>query len=212
MPVLNVSNLQTSLIGPVSLSVAAGQCMAIEGKSGSGKSLLLRAIADLDPNQGDVRLATSARDLMPAWQWRRKVAMVPAQSGWWADKVADHFEAGADLQPLLAAIGLPDALPGALQWDVERLSTGERHRLAIARAICLAPDALLLDEPTAALDSESAARIDALIAQELQRGVAVVLVTHDPAQAERLGAIRHVMDAGLLTPADGAYQNPAATP
>jgi len=195
--VLNVSNLQTSLIGPVNLSVAACECIAIEGKSGSGKSLLLRAIADLDPNEGDVRLGSRARDRMPAWQWRRKVALVPAQSGWWADKVADHFENGANLQPLLAAIGLPDAL----HWDVERLSTGERHRLAIARALYLGPDALLLDEPTAALDSESAARIDALIAQEMRRGVAVVLVTHDPAQAERLGATRYVMNAGSLTPA-----------
>ena len=146
--VLQIDNLKTRLVGPVSLTVAAGECISIMGKSGSGKSLFLRAVVDLDPNEGDIRLGDQHRNLMPADKWRRLVAMVPSESGWWSDKVSDHFQPGDDPAALLAAVRLPDALG----WEVSRLSSGERHRLAIVRALCGAPRALLLDEPTAALD------------------------------------------------------------
>ena len=189
---LVIDNLRTPLIGPVSLSVGAGECVAILGASGSGKSLLLRAIADLEPNEGTVTLGGKSREAMPADEWRRRVAMVPAESGWWADRVGEHFPPGDGTDALLAAIGLPDAR----DWEVSRLSTGERHRLAIARAFHLAPRAFLLDEPTAALDADATAKVEALIAA---RGEApLILVTHDRAQAERLAARRYVMTGGRL--------------
>lgn len=189
---LIVEDLRTPLIGPVSLSVGRGEGVAILGASGSGKSLLLRAIADLDPNEGTVTLDGESRGAIPADAWRRRVAMVPAESGWWADRVGAHFAPGGDTAAMLAAIGLPDAL----DWEVSRLSTGERHRLAIARALLLAPRALLLDEPTAALDRDATAGIEALIAA---RGdLPLILVTHDRAQADRLAARRYVMAGGRL--------------
>jgi len=189
---LVVEDLRTPLIGPVSLSVGAGECIAILGASGSGKSLLLRAIVDLDPNEGTVTLGGRSREGMPADEWRRRVAMVPAESGWWADRVGEHFAPGDDTDALLAAVGLTDAR----DWEVSRLSTGERHRLAIARALLLRPDALLLDEPTAALDAEATARVEGLIAA---RGEApLILVTHDRAQAGRLATRCYVMTGGRL--------------
>ena len=187
---LEIEALRTPLMGPVSLSVEAGACVAVLGPSGSGKSLLLRAVADLDPNEGAVRLDGEAREAMEADAWRRRVAFVPAESGWWADRVKEHFAPGAE--PLLAALGLPDAL----DWEVSRLSTGERHRLALARALQIRPRALLLDEPTAALDAEATARVEALLAA---RGPApLLLVTHDAAQADRLAARRYRMAGGRL--------------
>ena len=67
--------------------------MTVRGASGSGKSLFLRALADLDPSTGDVRLDGTARDDMPASDWRRRVTYVAADSGWWTERVGDHFEA-----------------------------------------------------------------------------------------------------------------------
>ena len=72
-----------------------------------------------------------------------------------------------------------------LEWEVSRLSTGERQRLAIARALCRKPEALLLDEPTASLDEQATGRVEDLIRECCQAGMALLLVTHDRQQAER---------------------------
>lgn len=193
---LRIETLATRLIGPVSLSVEAGECVAIMGPSGSGKSLFLRAIADLDPNRGRVSLDRAERAAMPAPDWRRQVMLVPAESGWWSDEVRAHFPAGAEVAPLLQALGLAQAF----DWPVSRLSTGERQRLAIARALCHAPVALLLDEPTAALDAQATGQVEALIRSQCASGRPVILVTHDPAQAGRLADRTLRMQSGQLHP------------
>ena len=196
---LCVETLATELIGPVSLTVGVGDCAVITGPSGSGKSLLMRAIADLDPNTGQVRLGQQKRDQMPAWQWRQRVAMVPAETGWWTDRVRDHFDLAHDPLPMLEALDLAPAL----DWEVSRLSTGERQRLGLVRALCRNPQAVLLDEPTAALDPAATERAEALIRDVIARGVPAVIVTHDPAQSARLNAHRYRMDKGRLTPDPG---------
>jgi len=193
---LEISDLRTELLGPVSLSVAPGECVAVLGPSGSGKSLFLRAVADLDPNQGRVSLGGRDRDAMTACEWRRLVGLVPAESGWWADRVGDHFDPQVDYAGLLEAVGLP----GALDWEVGRLSTGERQRLAIIRALGQAPRGLLLDEPTAALDEAASGRVERLIAAQCADGVPVLMVTHDRAQAARLARRSFWMDGGRLQP------------
>ena len=193
---LRVAHLTTGLIGPISLDLGAGECVGIEGPSGSGKSLFLRAIADLDPNQGTVHLDGGPREAVTGPDWRRQVALVPAESGWWAETVGAHFAATPDPAPWLAALGLADALG----WDVARLSTGERQRLALARALQTAPRVLLLDEPTASLDAAATEAVQGLLAREMQDGVALLLVTHDPAQAARLCHRRFAMHRGKLEP------------
>ncbi len=192
---LVIEGLRSDLFGPVDLTVAAGECVAIEGPSGSGKTLFLRAVVDLDPNRGGVRLDGSRREAMPAWRWRRLVGMVPAESGWWADRVGAHFERPEMLPPLLETLGLPPESP---EWEVARLSSGERHRLAIARALCLEPRALLLDEPTASLDPAATERVEGLLRRFMAAGGPVLLVTHDIGQARRLSARRLVMRRGRL--------------
>ncbi len=179
---LDIIQLKTGLVGPVDLSIAQGECIAVLGPSGSGKSLLLRAIADLDPNDGDVRLNGRSRNEMPAYEWRRLVSLVPAESGWWADRVAEHFKPEPDMSSTLKDVGLPDALG----WQVSRLSTGERQRLAIVRALQGSPQVLLLDEPTAALDAASTTKVEEIVRHQLEHGVIILLVTHDREQAGRL--------------------------
>ena len=193
---LKIKSLRGAHFGPVDLEVGAGECIGVRGPSGSGKSLLLRAIADLDSSEGAVSWKGRSRDSMPAPAWRRMVGLVPAESGWWADRVGAHFDGIEGLGRLLSAVGL-DAT--TLDWEVTRLSTGEKHRLAIVRALALRPEVLLLDEPTAALDREATEKVERLIREELARGSAVVMVTHDPEQAERLAARTFMMEAGRLS-------------
>src|SRR5262245_32592764 len=188
MPALRIDGLATRLIGPISFDIAAGECVALMGASGAGKSLLLRAIVDLDPSTGNVCLGDRFRSEMPASEWRKLVALVPAESGWWADRVGDHFPSKSDSTAAVEALGLADSL----EWEVSRLSTGERQRLAIARAVCRKPEALLLDEPAASLDEPAASldeqatrRVEDLIRECCKKGMALLLVTHDRQQAER---------------------------
>jgi ABC-type multidrug transport system ATPase subunit len=194
VPALRMERLETGLIGPVSFEVAEGECVALMGASGSGKSLLLRAIVDLDKSSGTVTLGDLERGNMPASAWRKLVALVPAESGWWSDRVCDHFPREADAGYLLDAL----ALTGALEWEVTRLSTGERQRLAIARAMCRNPKALLLDEPTASLDEAATRRVEDLVARLCRSGVAVLMVTHDRRQGARVASrVLHMADGRL---------------
>jgi ABC-type multidrug transport system ATPase subunit len=161
----------------------------------------LRAIADLDPNRGKVRLNGIAREAVPGPAWRRQVIYVAPESGWWASDVGAHFAARSAAADLLSELALP---PDALTWPIARLSTGERQRLALARALEAKPRALLLDEPTSGLDPEATSRVEDLLRRRLAQGVMVVLVTHDSEQAKRLAGQRLRMDHGRLRPDPGA--------
>jgi ABC-type iron transport system FetAB ATPase subunit len=175
-------------LGPIDFSLAPGECVSVAGKSGAGKTVLLRMVADLDPHDGDVALDGEACSAMPAPRWRRVVTYVAAESGWWDEAVAAHFAPDIDFAALFASVGIPAE---ARSWPVARLSTGERQRLALLRA--LRPDnrVLLLDEPTSGLDGESARMVEVLLRSRLSRGTAILMVTHDPEQALRL-ASRHL--------------------
>jgi phosphate-transporting ATPase len=120
---------------------------------------------------------------MPAPAWRRKVCYLATESGWWAERVADHFAGWEAIADRLDALGLPAE---CRDWPISRLSTGERQRLALLRTLAVGPMVLLLDEPTGALDPEATAAVEALVAKLYQEGVGVIWVTHDPEQAERL--------------------------
>jgi len=136
------------------------------------------------------------RDRMPAPQWRRLVAYVPSESGWWADGVADHFADPGAAAPLLARLGLEAE---ALGWPVSRLSTGERQRLALARALALDPRLLLLDEPTSGLDPDAVERVEAIIAERLALGAAALFVTHDARQGRRVSSRHLAMRDGVIS-------------
>jgi UDP-glucose/iron transport system ATP-binding protein len=130
-------------------------------------------------------------------EWRRNAIYVAAESGWWADRVIEHFPPGrvGEIERLAARLGLAADL---LQAPVAQLSTGEKQRLALVRALLLNPAVLLLDEPTGPLDQESVARVEALLHERIAAGIAVLLVTHDTSQAERLALHRYGMRAGRL--------------
>ncbi|QQO19855.1 ATP-binding cassette domain-containing protein [Bradyrhizobium diazoefficiens] len=176
----------------VSFDLQDGECVALQEPSGAGKTLLLRSIADIDPNEGRVKLVGILREAMPAPVWRKRVTYLAAEPGWWSDTVQEHFSDWNDALPLIERLGLP---PGCGPWPVQRLSTGEKQRLGLARALMLRSRVLLLDEPTSALDAASTAVVESLIAERILNGTSVVWSTHDNAQARRVGSRVLVMSA-----------------
>ena len=195
MPRLRLTGLRSALAGPVDLTLEPGECAAVMGPSGAGKSLFLRMVADLDPHEGEAWVDEQPRRTMPPPLWRRRVALCAAESGWWAEGVGEHFADPAAARALLPRLGLS---PGLLDGPIGRLSTGEKHRMALARTLLLASPVLLLDEPTGALDEASTALVEALVAERLAQGTAILLVTHLPAQAQRLASRVLAMAAGRL--------------
>ncbi|WP_379865872.1 ATP-binding cassette domain-containing protein [Marinobacter sp. M5B] len=180
---LVLENLSVGTLDNASLTVADGQVVCLSGPSGSGKSRLLRAVADLEPHGGRVSLGGAGQLDVPAHHWRSRVVMVPAESQWWFDEVGGHFPDDAASR-LPSALGFP---PEVMGWSVSRLSSGERQRLALWRALVLEPEALLLDEPTANLDNDSTEAIESWLLEEIRRRrIAVLWVAHDPGQIHRV--------------------------
>ena len=196
---LIVTNLTRLMIGPVSFTIQDGECVALTGPSGAGKSVLLRAIADLDPNEGHVQSDGLIRSTTPAPLWRKQVSMLPADSGWWQDQVLAHFANPDRMRPHLASVDLP---ADAMDWNVARLSTGEKHRLALLRCLENDPSVLLLDEPTAALDHNTTLLIEALLQKQLANGTSILIVTHDTEQPKRLANRILHLEAGRLSEVD----------
>ncbi len=203
---LRIDQLQVGHLPPLSFSVADGECLSIEGPSGSGKTRLLRAIADLDDAPGQVFLDGAERHEMTAPLWRHNVRYCPAEPAWWTPTPRGSF-------PQLLANPLPEAKSGAnettgrgsrlerllrslgltsehLDQPIPTLSTGERQRLALVRALADEPKVLLLDEPTGSLDGVSAGLVEELVKFLLLSGRTVVLVSHDTRQIERLAHAR----------------------
>jgi len=191
---LVVIGLGNRLVRAADLGVSPGHCVTLSGPSGCGKSLLLRSIADLDPHEGEVYINGEESQQIPAPTWRRRVMLVPAESQWWYETVGEHFPKDEDVD--FGSLGFADEV---IDWQVERLSTGEKQRLGILRALSLKPDALLLDEPTSALDSENRLAVEKLINRYSQAHRApVVWVSHDPDQIRRISNRHLAISSGRL--------------
>lgn len=188
---LRVEHLRIGSLPPLSFGVSNGECLAIEGPSGSGKTRILRAIADLDPVEGQVFLDGAERREMGAQAWRRAVRYAAAEPGWWTDTPRGTFPSSPASQPriarLLAALALGEDV---LDRPVSLLSTGERQRIALVRALVDEPRVLLLDEPTGALDVKTTALVEELIRFQLLAERSVLLASHDEGLIGRIAHAR----------------------
>ncbi len=180
---LRIDALEVFGLEPVSFEVSRGECIAVQGPSGSGKTVLLRALADLDPAKGQIFLNGTDRNSISGPDWRKQVRYAAAEPGWWGETPREHFAADGELDIPLESLGLNTE---QLDQSISRLSTGERQRIALVRAVIDEPEILLLDEPTGALDAKATAQAERLIKRHLKTGHAVILVSHDPEQVKRL--------------------------
>ncbi len=193
---LEVTGLNRLALVDVGLELKSGTVTAIVGRSGAGKTVLLRAIADLDPNDAQVSLDGASRESFSGPQWRRLVGYLATDAGWWEDIVGAHFADHAGAVETLSHLGLPDDI---MKWPLSRTSTGERQRLALVRLLQARPRVMLLDEPTSALDHEATLVVEGLIADTVDEGTSVLLVTHDESQAKRVASRRLRLEEGRLT-------------
>ncbi|MBP29028.1 MAG: ATP-binding protein [Methylobacterium sp.] len=192
---MKVRGLCTTILRPTHFELADGDTLIISGSSGAGKTLLLRAIADLDPSEGEVEADGLRREQMSGPHWRRLVRYVAAEPAWWAERVGEHFRDSDAAGIRAERLGLPD---GCMKSPISRLSTGEKQRLGFLRATEHRPRILLLDEPTASLDPRSALAVETMLRELLDEGASAVVVTHSAEQAKRLGGRCMQMDGGRL--------------
>ncbi len=189
-----VTELSRSGLPLISLRLKPGELVCLKGPSGCGKTQLLRSLVDLDCNQGVVCLRGDTREQIEPSKWRQRVGLLPAESRWWAATVAEHFPAGGVRS--LEKLGLS---ADAGSWHIERLSTGEKQRLAILRLLANQPEVLLLDEPTANLDADNILRVESLVQHYLEETQACCLwVSHDKKQCQRIASRELEMDSAGL--------------
>lgn len=195
---LKVANFGVRTLSGIDFHIPSGESMGLAGPSGAGKTLLLRALADLDPHQGQMWLDGTAATQIPVDQWRRQVGLLPAESAWWHDTVGPHFNGAGD--DLLSAVGFGREV---MSWQVSRLSSGERQRLALIRLLCMHPKVLLLDEPSANLDAENTLLVENLLNRYCaEHQPAVIWVSHDPGQLSRNCDRICVIQDGRLAPVE----------
>lgn len=204
-PLLSIHNLCFQDCGPLSLDLFKGECVGIRGHSGVGKTQLFRAVSDLICSTGEVAFDGSAKDFFAATLWRSKVTMLPTDSVWWYDDVAAHFKPSGGkkktfLEEMCEKVGLP---PSIATWQVSRLSTGEKQRLALLRSLEIRPAILLLDEPTSALDIANTALVEALLLSLCKdENLSLMWVSHDEAQLRRVSDRILIMDKSGIHEAD----------
>ena len=201
MTLLRTRGLRHSRLQCCDFALDAGAVASVTGASGNGKTQLLRALADLDPAEGDVFLEEESRAYIAAPAWRRQVAFVAAAPAWWAATVREHFEV-AELARAERYLQAADLSVDALDWPVERLSTGETQRLGLVRALARSPRVLLLDEPTSGLDEASRRSVESLLESLLDEGVGIVVVAHQRGRLDELARVHlRVGRGGVVTEA-----------
>ncbi|MBN2231007.1 MAG: ATP-binding cassette domain-containing protein [Candidatus Thorarchaeota archaeon] len=176
------------------LTVDSNEVVGLTGQSGSGKSTLLRIAVDLvTPQSGEVyALDRPVKDWDPR-ELRRNVILVLQESQMFPNTVRDNLTWGLkihgesiDDEALLKILEEVQLSSLDLDDDAFNLSGGEKQRIAIARAMMMNPKALLLDEPTAALDTESAIAVEEVLDELIKtHQIGILIVTHNVEQARR---------------------------
>ena len=223
MPILHVSNVkkiyttrfggtQVQALSDVTFSVEKGEYVAIMGESGSGKTTLLNILAALDkPTSGQVLLngmdivairekdiAAFRRDnlgfvfqdfnLLDTFSVQDNILLPLVLSG------RPFREMEEKLKPLAAQLGIADILK---KYPYE-ISGGQKQRTAVARALITAPQLVLADEPTGALDSKATDSLLRLFAQINAAGQTILMVTHSAKAASHAGRVLFIRDGQVF--------------
>jgi heme exporter protein A len=177
-----------AVVKEVSFEAGSGQLWAILGANGSGKSTLLKVLAGLlRPTRGSSELIVDGAR-MPGPERRAALGLVSPENAAYEEltglenldfsaRMRGESHAGQDLQAALGAVGLTHAA----QVQAGRYSSGMKQRLKLAMAVQHRPALLILDEPMALLDEDGRARVRAVVAEQLTRGI-VMWATNDPSE------------------------------
>ena len=213
---LKVSNLYKSfgnqkVLDDISFELESGEVMCLRGKSGAGKTTLIRCICNLDkadqgtisingieslvngkPNkayQNTVGMVSQGFDLFPNMTVMENLILAPVSR-----KLMTKDEAKKAAMALLESLDIGDKA----ESYPSRLSGGEKQRVAVARACILSPSVLFFDEPTSALDLTSTREVANLIEDISSRGISVVIITHDESFCDMLGARQILIEKGKI--------------
>lgn len=199
------------------LALEPGRIYILSGPNGAGKSTLLNTLALLlRPRRGVIRFAGEEVSWSGAQlrRLRRRVTLVHQNPYLFSGTIQHNLAMGLALRGIygyeqrrrieesLAAVGLSDFA----KRKARELSGGETRRVALARALALHPDMLLLDEPTANLDSTTIATFEQVIQGLPSQGITVVMASHDPGQPRRMGAELLRLGGGRLLPVRGRME------
>ncbi|MCB1918219.1 MAG: ABC transporter ATP-binding protein [Rhodocyclaceae bacterium] len=210
--VFEIGDTRVHALKSISLTIDAGEYVAVMGPSGSGKSTLLNILGLLDrPDRGQYRLEDREVGALPPDQQAavrsRRIGfvfqsfhLVPRLSA--AENIALPMVlagiAPAERRRRVAEALADVGLEARAQHRPQQLSGGQRQRVAIARATIMQPAVLLADEPTGNLDRATGAEVTALLETLNHGGTTLIVVTHDPALGERAGR-RLLMEDGALS-------------
>ncbi len=192
-------------LGPLDLALCAREILFLAGPSGSGKSRLLRVLADLDPPAyGEIHIDGHPQWTYPPSLYRRQVAYLSPHPNLGPGTVRtligrvrslSTWQGSAFPDLALERLGLSQAL---LDRPASELSTGETVRVALALLLAGRAPILLLDEPTAALDPTSKGMVEALLQERSRAGASILWVSHDPDQTAHLADGLLVLEKGKL--------------
>lgn len=190
------------------LRLARGQCCVLSGDNGSGKTTLLRILAGLEKADAGTLCFQGEKTALPAYpdDWRLRVVYVHQHPYLFHTSVAGNIAYGLKARGE-AGENLRQKVDAAIDWagvrevirvPPHKLSGGEKQRVAMARARVLAPQLLLLDEPTANLDIDGRRRTLDLLARLFDEGVSVLIACHDRELIELPGVQRLHLEHGKL--------------
>ncbi|MEO8106417.1 MAG: ATP-binding cassette domain-containing protein [Actinomycetes bacterium] len=191
-----------AILDGISDHIHEGHVTAIVGASGSGKSTLLRMLNRFEePTTGSIAFRGVPLPELDVRDLRRRVGLVAQRPAMLTTRIDDEVRVGRQdltddaVDALLAQVALDHIERVRRPAD---LSGGEQQRLALARALAVGPEVLLLDEPTSALDRRAAESVDAVVGALVEAGLSVVLVSHDLARAAALTDDALVLADGRL--------------
>ena len=212
------SGASVPVLRGVSLSVQPGESVAVVGPSGCGKSTLLNILGTLDePDAGEVFFEGQSlrgckagqlsalrsqkigfifqlHHLMPQCTVLENVLLPALAAVSRGPSKSRMASARQRAESLLRSVGLADRIG----WKPAQLSGGERQRVAVVRALINQPALILADEPTGALDEKNASALtDLLLDLQKQNGTALIMVTHHPAQADRMGRVLNIHEGRI---------------